>query len=44
MDDVIPVKTSVPVVTLKPGFVSALTDTVIDETDMVPTAKAGVEP
>ena len=40
MDDVIPVKTSVPVVALKPGFVSAATDTVIDETDMVPTAKA----
>ncbi len=44
MDDVIPVKASVPVVALKPGFVSAATDTVIDETDMAPTVTAGVEP
>jgi len=44
MDDVIPVKVSVPVVALKPGFVSAGTDTAIDDTAMVPVVKAGVEP
>ena len=44
MDDVIPVKASVPVVVLKPGFVSVATDAVIDDTAMVPAVRAGVEP